>query len=421
MTKSCLKSISPDALTGIIFAFEGMKNAVVLLNGPMGCRFYHSTTSQFITMHPPLRLPLTEGGERVPVDYTFLNDWFFRQERVPSTYLDGYDYVYGTKDKVAEALDYIVGAIDFDLLAIVNSPGAALIGDNLLEIARSKLGNQRSVMLESPGFSEPFERGYSQALYALLDQVGRNLWSDGASAGIPAAAEGEKSVNILGLSIWQRYYEGDLKELRRLFELCGIRVNACPCVGCTIDELATLPQADLNVVLDPQMGAEAAQLLEEACGQPYYVCPTLPVGFAATQRMFADICEILGLSDEPLVLEAEKARALAWYKIRQVDVSSGKPKGVTFHVAGNEAQVKAYTAFLSEYLGMVAAAPEDAELVFADANLIAELMLTNKTFCGIEISQPGMGYIDLIPKTHLGIEGALFLIEQVLNGLMSRL
>jgi len=32
-----------------------------------------------------------------------------------------------------------------------------------------------------------------------------------------------------------------------------------------------------------------------------------------------------------------------------------------------------------------------------------------------------MGYIDLIPKTHLGIDGALFLVEQVLNGLMSRL
>ena len=32
-----------------------------------------------------------------------------------------------------------------------------------------------------------------------------------------------------------------------------------------------------------------------------------------------------------------------------------------------------------------------------------------------------MGYIDLVPKTHMGIRGALFLIEQVLNGLMSRL
>ena len=48
-------------------------------------------------------------------------------------------------------------------------------------------------------------------------------------------------------------------------------------------------------------------------------------------------------------------------------------------------------------------------------------MLKNKTFCGIEISLPGMGYTDLVPKTHMGIKGSLFLIEQVLNGLMSRI
>lgn len=417
MTKSCLKSISPDALTGMIFALEGMRNVVVLLNGPMGCRFYHSTTSQFITVHPRLYLPLEEGGERVPVDYAFLNDWFFRQERVPSTYLDGYDYVYGTKEKVADALRYIAQNIDFDLLAIVNSPGAALIGDNLLEIARSMLGDKRSVMLESPGFSEPFERGYSEALRALIAQVGPALWRDGRDA----AREGAKSVNVLGLSIWQRYHEGDLRELRRLFALCGIQVNACPCAGCTIEELARLPLADLNVVVYPEMAADAAKLLEEMLGQPCYLCRVPPVGFAATQRMFADICGLLGVSDEALVLESEKARALAWYKINQVDASSGKPRGATFHVAGNESQVRAYTEFLNDYLGMVWADPEDAELVFADANLISELMLLNKAFCGIEINLPGMGYIDLIPKTHMGIDGALFLIEQVLNGLMSRL
>lgn len=419
MTKSCLKSISPDALSGMIFALEGMRNAIVLLNGPMGCRFYHSTTSQFITEHPRLYLPLEEGGERVPVDYTFLNDWFFRQERVPSTYLDGYDYVYGTKEKVADALRYISQNIDFDLLAIVNSPGAALIGDNLLEIARSILGDRRSVMLESPGFSEPFELGYSEALRALLAQVGPALWRDGAGT---AKGEGDaKSVNMLGLSIWHRYHEGDLKELRRLFDLCGIRVNACPCAGCTVEELSHLPQADLNVVLYPEMGLESARFLEETLGQPYYVCQVPPVGFAATERMFADICELLGVSDEAFMRESERARALSWYKIKQVDTLSGKPKGVMFHVSGNDSQVRAYAEFLTDYLGMVWADPEDAELVFADANLIAELMLKNKTFCGIEINLPGMGYIDLVSKTHLGIEGSLFLIEQVLNGLMSRL
>ena len=419
MTKSCMKSISPDALTGMIFAMEGMRNAIVLLNGPMGCRFYHSTTSQFITEHPRLYLPLKEGGERVPVDYTFLNDWFFRQERVPSTYLDGYDYVYGTKDKVADALRYIAQNIDFDFLAIVNSPGAALIGDNLLEIARSILGDRRSVMLESPGFSEPFELGYSEALRALLAQVGPALWRDGAYSA--QGGGNAKSVNVLGLSIWHRYHEGDLKELRRLLGLCGIQVNACPCAGCTVEELSRLPQADLNVVLYPEMGLEAARFLEEALGQPYYVCPLPPVGFVATERMFAEICELIGMSDEALVRESELARARAWYKIKQIDDSSGKPKGVLFHVAGNDSQVRAYAAFLTDYLGMVWADPEDAELVFADANLIAELMLKNKTFCGIEINLPGMGYIDLVPKTPLGIEGALFLIEQVLNGLMSRL
>ena len=75
----------------------------------------------------------------------------------------------------------------------------------------------------------------------------------------------------------------------------------------------------------------------------------------------------------------------------------------------------------SVYLGMEPADAEDAELVFSNANVISELMIKNKTFCGIEISLPGMGYTDLIPKTHLGIKGGLFLTEQVLNGLMSRI
>ena len=107
MTGNCSKNITPDSLTGMIFALEGMKNTVVLLNGPMGCKFYHSTTSQFLALHPPLYLPVSEGGEKEPVNNNFLNDWFFRKSRVPCTFLDSYDYVYGTSEKVREALQYI--------------------------------------------------------------------------------------------------------------------------------------------------------------------------------------------------------------------------------------------------------------------------------------------------------------------------
>ena len=167
MTGSGLNSILPDCTTGAIFAVEGIQNAVVLLNGPMGCRFYHSTTSQFLAIRPILYLPMTEGGEKVPVDYNYLNDWFFRQERVPCTWLDGRDFVYGTKDKVLEALAYIRDHVAFDLLAIVDSPGASLIGDALLEPARGILGD-KVVLLESPGWSASFEDGASYAALELL-------------------------------------------------------------------------------------------------------------------------------------------------------------------------------------------------------------------------------------------------------------
>ncbi len=416
MTGYCSKSITPDSLTGVLFALEGIRNAVVLLNGPMGCRFYHSTTSRFLLTRPLLKLPAGEGGERVPVDYNYLNSWFFRQERVPCTCLDGYDYVYGTKEKVREAMTFIRDSVDFDLLAIVNSPGASLIGDDLRETAGEVLGPGRTVVVETPGFSETFASGWSRAAMALLEQVGTDLWGKRQ----PKERNG-KRVNLLGLSIWQRYFEGDLAELRRLLDLCGVQVNAALCADSSIEELAQMPEADLNVVLDPEAGTAAAHFLKEYCGTPCMICDGLPVGFSATERTFLEICAALDVSCEKLMEESERARALAWYRIEQVYSTSGKPRGVTFCVEGSTAQKQAYAAFLTDYLGMEPSDPEHAELVFGDANLISELMLKNRRFCGIEISLPGMGYIDLVPKTHLGIRGALFLIEQVLNGLMSRL
>lgn len=413
MTEPCLKSISPDSLTGMIFALEGLRNTVVLLNGPMGCRFYHSTTSQFLAVRPILYLPVEEGGERVPVDYNYLNDWFFRQERVPCTYLDGEDFVYGSGDKVQAALRFIRENIDFDLLAVVNSPGASLIGDNMLELARRELGDTRAVMLESPGLSTSFEEGYAEALRALLTQVGRGLWQTPPTK--------KRGVNLLGLSIWHRYCEGDIRELKRLLGLCGIEVNSVLCAGSSLDELRRLPEAELNVVLYPELGLDAARLLEEDCGTPWYLCPTAPVGFEATERFIRDVCRLLGRSPAPVLAESERARGLAWYKIDQIYQSSGRPRGSRFFVKTFPAMEKAYRAFLTDYLGMAASPPEEAELVFSDANVIAELKLKNRVFCGIEVSLPGMGYTDLIPKTHLGLEGALFLIEQVLNGLMTRL
>lgn len=412
MTKPGSRPISPDSTTGAIFALEGIQNAVVLLNGPMGCRFYHSTTSRFLTVRPLLRLPEREGEEPRPVDYNTLNNWFFRQERVPCTWLDGEDYVYGTREKVLEALTYIRDHVALDLLAILDSPGAALIGDALLEPARAILGD-RVMLLETPGWSASFEEGASYAALEVLRQT--------AKLRSPAGGRTGKRVNLLGLNLWQRYQEGDILELRRLLGLCGIETGAVLLAGCSMADLERLPEADLNLVLYPELGLECAKYLEEAAGMPYYACPTLPVGFSATEALVTELCRRLDADPAPALEDSRRARALAWYKIREIDQSYGRPRGVKFHVEIGPTADKAYTAFLRDYLAMEPAPPEEAELVFSDANVIAALMLENKRFCGIEARLPGMGYTDLVPKTHLGVRGALFLIEQVLNGLMSKI
>ncbi len=477
MTRHCSKNISPDSITGMIFAMEGMKKTVVLLNGPMGCKFYHSTTSQFLAVRPRLYLPAEQCQEgedikKVPVDYNYLNSWFFRQPRVPCTYLDSYDYVYGTADKVREGLLFLRKHVDFDLIAIVNSPGASLIGDNLKELAGEILPDRLCVMLESPGYSQDFASGYEAAALETLKQVGAKLWK-GIVQGTEIPEEkvsekileaklsgrqafGSKSVNLLGLSIWQRYLDGDLAELTRLFALCGIKINCCLAAGNSLGELKNLPNADLNVVLYPEMGRECAEFLSQTLGMNCYICDGPPIGFKATESMLQDICRLLEIGNLPegFVEESEKARAMAWYKINDIYQMCGLPKGVTFAVEGMDSEVYAYSRFFMEYLGMIpdclsligerepqmrerletlleiyhAGCPQKkdiletkAELVFGNANTIAALKTGKRAFCGIEISLPGMGYVDVVPKTHLGIKGALFLTEQVLNGLMSKI
>lgn len=441
-----IRSIPPDSLTGMIFAMEGMEHTIVLLNGPMGCKFYHSTTSQFLTIRPLLYLPSAEDGKKVPVDYNYLNDWFFRQPRVPCTYLDGYDYVYGTGDKVRQALRFLRDNVDFDMIAIINSPGASLIGDNLKEIAGQEIPGCRTVMLESPGYSEDFSAGYGRAVLEMLRQVGYPMWKERfAQAGRdrPAAEKGKVRaeeglgprqdqetkagrpyhVNILGLSLWQLYQEGDREELERILGMCGIKVNTFLGAGSTLKELEKLPEADLNIVVYEENDGGCAAWLQETCGTPYYICRRLPIGFDETDRFIEEVCRVLGGdSDLTAFRQAqEKARALAWYKVNEIYQMCGLPKGVSFAVCGTADQEAAYTAFLKDYLGMTPTDPGQAELIFSDANVISEMMTKRSGFCGIQISLPGMGYVDIIRKTHLGIRGALFLIEQVLNGLMSKL
>jgi nitrogenase molybdenum-iron protein alpha/beta subunit len=265
-----LESITPDSLSGVIFALEGVPGSVVLLNGPTGCKFYHAATSDNQVIH------------QVEFDpFNFKEQWYFGQPRVPCTYLDGGDYVYGSREKLTEAIEFIRDSAPHSLLCVVNAPGASLIGDDPAGVARDVYGDGPIVVIETPGFSGDVCAGFEAGAIALLKELK------------PRPAEPRPgTVNILGVSIFQKYFAGDLAELRRLFELCGVTTLCALCADGNPDAVRSVPSAALNIVVRPEYGLETAKYLESAYGTPYYVCDGAPVGFAAAEKLLKDVCRL---------------------------------------------------------------------------------------------------------------------------------
>lgn len=441
MTENYLTSITPDSMSGLVFAFEGISKGLVLMNGPTGCKFYHSATSDNQMIRQP---------EFDPLEYPEF--WYFGQPRVPSTFLDKRDYVYGSEDKLSEVIAFLEKEIDFDLLTIVNTPGAALIGDDIERIAREASKDESKIIsIGSPGYSLPIWDGYIKACRILIEKLAK-----------PGEKSAGKSVNILGLSIFHRDFAGDKEELQKALALCGIEVNCFLCAGSSVSDIEKLPRADLNIVVDSLYGLDSAKLLSKLFDMPYIVCDGLPVGFRAMEELLHRVCEKLGSNITSYMEQSERARAKCFAHLSRVHTLTGRPKGVKFAVHGSLSQCLGYTEFLASYFGMTCdvvsiverndlddktrnyeelAMQEarlreilndygssdalkknifdtDAELVFADGQTIAMLRAKEKRFSGIEIALPSLGYIDVIEKSHLGIGGGLLLCEQVLNGML---
>lgn len=431
MTGTYLTSITPDSLSGLVFAFEGIKNTIVLMNGPTGCKFYHSATSDN---------QMLRQLEFDPLSYPEL--WYFGQPRVPCTYLDKRDYVYGSREKLQEAIAYLKNNLSFDLLVIVNSPGAALIGDDLVKIAEAGNDEFPIMTIETPGYSRHVWEGYSEATCQLIRR-----FSVGDKKHMHA--EHKKRVNILGMSIYQKYYEGDILELTRLLGLGDVEVGCVLCAGCSVAEISNLSDADLNIVVNPIYGMESARLLQELHGTPYIVCDGQPIGFTATENLMKQIFTFLDCNQEKFVEESEKTRARSYIYLSRLSSLTGLPKGVKFALQGTSSECLGFSRFLIQYFGMSADSicvldegPDfealknllkshsmaealqkdilhtDAQLVFSDGNIIAKLKALHHEFSGIEISLPTIGYTDVIPKTCMGLYGSLLICEQIINGIV---
>lgn len=422
--------LTPDGFTGAIMAAEGIRNAAVLLNGPTGCKFYHGAMSDG---------QLLREGSMDPL--LFAEEFYFGQPRVPATYLDNQDYVFGATGKLEKILP-AVAAKGHRLIVVVNSPGAALVGDDLERfIAKAGLPVP-CLAMEQTGFSDQFSQGFQQAVIRVLQRLEPSRLSPK-----------NKQVNLIGLSLFHRHWEGDVAELTRLLSLCGISVNTVLCAGCTVEELEAISSAEINLVVHDEfadgLGPFLNSHLRITSLEPI---KGAPLGFQQTQAWIEGACNALGVDPMPAVDDIDRARQRAYAILSRFNALTGLPRGATFALVADGSIALSLTRWLYGYLGLVPVAVEmreatpacaealkrfltdigcvealeknlarvDPDLVFGSEGAIGHFMARGVPVGGIDIALPGSACIDVIQRCHLGSNGALWLLERMLNSLLER-
>lgn len=421
-------TLTADGFTGAILAIEGIKDAKVVLNGPTGCKFYHSHISD-------CQYPRASSFD--PLGY--IEEFYFGQPRVPCTYLESDDYVAGSTEKLQRILPAIASKSD-ELLVVVNSPGASLIGDDLKRFMENAGLSRRCLAIENAGYSSALCKGFEHSVIEVLK------WLK-----LSRSASESKKVNLIGISLYHSNWDSTVDELKQLLSYLDIEVQAVLCAGTSIEEIRNSTSSAYNLVVFPEYGLGISRWYEKNLGIPYLAFPGgAPIGYNATESWIRTVASALSADPSGAVEMIRNERRRHYHKIARFHSLTGLPRGATFAIKGDSSVVFPLTKWLYEYLGMVPAGIETlpgedeeteakliaflkdrgfedslnkfnacmhVDIVLADGHTIRKMREKHLCRAGVEIALPSSGYLNFLPRTYMGIHGSLFLLEEIFNGL----
>jgi len=418
--------MTPDGFSGALLACESVRDGAVILHGPTGCRGYHSVMSERV-------FPRDCAGERL----NFAERYYYGQSRVPTTGLDADDFVFGGKEKLREAVLAVV-ARHPALLAIVNSPGAALIGDEVRRCAAETAPETPCAVVDMPAISAPFAVGYQQGVLAMLDAL--------APVSQPPCP---RTVSLIGLSIIHHHWAGSLAELRRLLGLCGIAVLCAVGAGSSVAEYADLPRAACHAVVHAEYADRIMPWLNARyAGNLVSPAQGAPVGFAATTAWVTAVAHAVGVDPSPAIADIRAQRRETAQLLAHATGAVEAVQGMTFSIHADASFALPASQWLYHYLGMMPVSVDvidgvespwakqlhawlqeigcgdawhaswqavEPDLIFGDGQLVT--IAQSVGIPGVEVMLPSGRSVDFLPKALLGVQGGRWLIEQIVNGL----
>ena len=275
--KTSCHHMSVCALTGASAFFASIPGSFMLINGPLWCYFY---AMKYVEDYDASAL-----------------------RRFHCTQPEGNALVYGTEKDLLAGLDFVKENFSPDRVFIINNCSVSLVGDDVAAIAAKAELPCPVYTVDSGGIAGDFPEGYQIALLRVIEEIKK--YAKAKTENVAA----KPSVNLLGLTPTYFRGEEDIKEIRRILEKAGYRVNAVPGGGSSWDEIMELLHADLNVVLRDELVLKAAKKLETEFGTPY-LSTGMPYGITGTLNWLEKINAALpGKNLEVVKEEAEKVNA----------------------------------------------------------------------------------------------------------------
>lgn len=250
-------------LFGAIRVILGIKGALPLIHGPLGCSY-----------HIKYLLRVRSG----------------KSVRILSTAMDQNDVVFGAEEKLKSKIIEADQRYSPELIVVLTSCASSIIGENTGQIIKDvKSSISAEIMdISAGGFEGTQIDGYEECLLSFLQLMDK-----------------QKKINSINL-VGQFRGGEDLKYLKEYFKKLNIEINCVLMSGSNLNQIKAAGNASLNVSMCEASGLVPCEVMKKEFGIPY-INEILPIGVKGTSNFFSKICKEL---DKEYTLKNEESSTL---------------------------------------------------------------------------------------------------------------
>ncbi len=409
-------AVQGDKLLGAFRASCGIQGVRVLIHAPVGCHW---------GVNFPERLSAMETTSTISA---------LRERNV----------IFGGEDNLKRTMKIILEKGREDRFILLAGSVPSIIGEDwqgTLDSMRSETPAIRTICLDCGGYLGGMSEGYESCLSEFCD------WIDDPS---PREQPNRMAlVNLIGVQRDIIRSDADVKELERMLDLAGIKINSVYPPS-TLAELARGGRAKLNIVLG--YGRRLAERMEEKWGIPWIQFHEYPYGVKGSEEFLRSVAHKLKTGGKKLEDRLSKEREKVLGALKRAYIYLPVLYNIPAAIAGDGPHALGMARFVSEEMGV------DVEVVHVVSSApLSDVTLQLKAICqevlvedswnrfetlvkekGVKLmlgtdlegrlsksdsiplilfSYPTISRIALTPSPYLGYNGVPTIVEEMVNAL----